>query len=224
MIIIYVLEKNNIPIYVGKCNNINNRYSQHKMKYGDELKIKILDEVDEKIWKEKEQHYIKLYKDKGFILDNKNNGGGGPTFLSEYSRAKISKVKTGNLYKTKKLPEGLIEKLYETKPIQNIADELNLDFSTIQRFLKRKGIYKRNKNKPPISKETKEKFLKRKVRRSVVVIQCDLEGNFIKEYKSIKEACLCVNKPNREGDITAACRGKQKTAFGYIWKYKNDNK
>ena len=34
------------------------------------------------------------------------------------------------------------------------------------------------------------------------------------------EACLELNKPGRVGDITAVCIGKQKTAFGFKWKYK----
>jgi hypothetical protein len=48
--------------------------------------------------------------------------------------------------------------------------------------------------------------------------------NKINEFNSITEACLSLNKPGRAGDITAACQGKQKTAFGYIWKYKNNKK
>ena len=35
------------------------------------------------------------------------------------------------------------------------------------------------------------------------------------------EACLYINKPNRQEDITSCCQGKQPTAFGYKWKYKN---
>ncbi len=54
------------------------------------------------------------------------------------------------------------------------------------------------------------------------VIQYDLQGNKINKFNSIKEACISINKPNREGDITSCCKNKQKTAFGYIWRYKND--
>lgn len=50
------------------------------------------------------------------------------------------------------------------------------------------------------------------------IIQYSLEGNFIKEWESIAKAKLQF-----KGDIPGNCGGKQKTAGGYIWKYKTDN-
>jgi group I intron endonuclease len=51
------------------------------------------------------------------------------------------------------------------------------------------------------------------------VLQYDLQGNFIKEWNSMSEALLFVN--NGIGDsIGACCRNKQKTAYGFKWKYK----
>jgi len=49
------------------------------------------------------------------------------------------------------------------------------------------------------------------------IIQYDLEGNFIKEYSSINEA-----KRQIKGDIGAMLSGRQKTAGGYIWKFKEN--
>lgn len=52
------------------------------------------------------------------------------------------------------------------------------------------------------------------------VFQYDKDGNFIKEWKSAKEyetitgKCRCC--------IYDVCKGKQKTAYGYIWKFKED--
>ena len=74
MIIIYVLKKDNIPFYVGKCININVRFNQHKFTYGDDIKIEIIELVKTDEWKKWEKYYINLYKDKGYILLNKNNG------------------------------------------------------------------------------------------------------------------------------------------------------
>lgn len=50
------------------------------------------------------------------------------------------------------------------------------------------------------------------------VLQYDLEGNFIKEWKSAKQA-------EREGgfnheNITTCCKGRQKTHKDFIWRYK----
>lgn len=51
------------------------------------------------------------------------------------------------------------------------------------------------------------------------ILQYDLEGNFIKEYKSISNAAK-DNKIKSLSNITMCCQGKWKQAGGYIWKYK----
>lgn len=63
-----------------------------------------------------------------------------------------------------------------------------------------------------ISPTTKWKNVK------LITYQYDLEGNFIKEWPSAKEAAKFINKPSQ--CITACCRGEVKTAYGYKWKYK----
>ena len=52
------------------------------------------------------------------------------------------------------------------------------------------------------------------------VLQFSLNGDFIREFSCIKEACEClgVSQP----PISMCCRGKYKTAHGFIWKYKED--
>lgn len=52
---------------------------------------------------------------------------------------------------------------------------------------------------------------------SVRVAQYDLDGNFIREWDSIKEASEKTNSTH----ISMCCRGhkKYKTSGGYIWKY-----
>ena len=59
---------------------------------------------------------------------------------------------------------------------------------------------------------------RRAKKRSKVVLQFDLNDNLVKEYPSI-------NQVERETgfafqNIYACCKGKRKTAYGYIWKYK----
>jgi hypothetical protein len=47
----------------------------------------------------------------------------------------------------------------------------------------------------------------------------DKENNLICDFSSLKEASLWLNKKrNVSGDINDCIRGRQKTAFGYIWK------
>ncbi len=55
---------------------------------------------------------------------------------------------------------------------------------------------------------------------SIPVIQIDREGNTIAEFDSAKNAAIALGNRNKSSDITNCCRGKLKTAYGYIWKYK----
>jgi hypothetical protein len=52
------------------------------------------------------------------------------------------------------------------------------------------------------------------------VAQYNLNGVFIQQFKSAKDAGFSLGKLKTD-DIGAVCRGKQKTAFGYIWKFTN---
>ena len=50
------------------------------------------------------------------------------------------------------------------------------------------------------------------------VLQYDLDGNFIREFISINEACRELNMAS--ANLSRACRGILKTLKGYKWKYK----
>ena len=54
---------------------------------------------------------------------------------------------------------------------------------------------------------------------SIPVSQYDKNNNFISDYTSIREAAT-KNKID-ESSIVKVCKGKYKTAGGFIWKYKN---
>ena len=53
------------------------------------------------------------------------------------------------------------------------------------------------------------------------ILQYNLNGNFIREWESIVSAAkkLKVNAAS----ICRALKGKRKSAFGFIWSYKNAN-
>lgn len=53
----------------------------------------------------------------------------------------------------------------------------------------------------------------------IPVLQYTLDGLFIKEYCSVTDAANAVGC--QRGNIRACCKGRQKTAKNYIWKYKN---
>ena len=53
--------------------------------------------------------------------------------------------------------------------------------------------------------------------RSKKVLQFTLDGEFIREWSSTNE---CGRNGFNKGNISSCCNGKTKSAYGYIWKYK----
>ena len=53
--------------------------------------------------------------------------------------------------------------------------------------------------------------------RSKPVLQFTLDGEFIREWPSTME---CKRNGFNQGYVAACCRGERKSAYGYIWKYK----
>jgi hypothetical protein len=188
--IYYLHNGNNIPFYIGKTIDPKNRLSAHKKTFDFNIELKVISKVNN--WRKWEKFYIKKYKKLGCVLENKNNGGGGPAFVSQETINKIKSHPT----RGKKISEGNKGKMKSHKG---------------------KKFTQKHKNK---IKETRS-FLKDRDNTwsSQSVLQYDLEGNFIKEWISQIEATKSLNKT---GDgIGACCRGKQKTAYSYVWKFKN---
>lgn len=52
------------------------------------------------------------------------------------------------------------------------------------------------------------------------VFQFDLKGNFLKEWSSLTEIFNCLGYSIQA--ISACCRGKSKSSYGYIWRFKEE--
>lgn len=52
-----------------------------------------------------------------------------------------------------------------------------------------------------------------------IVLQYDLNMKLLNEFKSLAKAARSVN--GNHGNISMCCQGKRKTAYKFIWKYKN---
>ena len=63
------------------------------------------------------------------------------------------------------------------------------------------------------------KLERQRKNRSGPIIQCDADGECLKEYESAKHAEFEING-KFTGNISKCLNGKIKTAFGYIWKFK----
>lgn len=91
---------------------------------------------------------------------------------------------------------------------KEIGNKLNLHYQTVSEHLKNYGITQEEIN------------LRRgnftRDRCSQPVCQYDLKGNFIKEYSSAS----CTEF--QQSAISSVCLQKQISAYGYLWKYKND--
>ena len=190
--IYYLHRGDNIPFYIGKSRRHLIRLENHKQTYGPNIKMEIISEVID--WRRWEKYYIKKYRDLGYQLENKNEGGGGPEIVSQKTKDKISKAKK-KYYKTHSHPnKGKMSPLKGTK----FSEEHKAKIKATRDFLKtRKNTWK-----------------------SKSVLQYDLEGNFIREFASQKEAQYIMGKPKSDG-VGAVCRGEQKTAYGYKWKFKD---
>ena len=156
------------------------------------------------------------------ILSEKNKG----RTVSEETKEKISKANKGK----KRSPEicrqiserqkgkyngennpnlkYLItrDELYDLYVIQGlstyaISKKYNCHQTTIVCKLKTFGIKGHIKEKP--------------------IIQLDIHGNIIQEFQSALNAAKFLNLPEKSAGIIRQCaQGKQKTAYGFCWKYK----
>jgi hypothetical protein len=193
---IYVLERNNIPFYIGKTiQEIKDRYYTHGSRKTDSEIIEI-DCVDDNDWRFWESWYIELYKSWGFELDNKNNGGGGrgPGWISTPERN--NKIKLSMINHSQ----------YYTKDVRNKISE-------------------GNKIPKPFSNEHTQNMGIAKRKQATPVLQYDLDNNFIKEWESKGQAAEWIKQQtgktsNIVSQIKDCILGKQKTAFKYKWKYK----
>jgi len=192
---IYILERNGIPFYVGKTiQTLQERFYTHEKSKTENSNIVEIDNVDESEWEFWESHYIWLFRSWGFILENKNFGGGGRESGWESTPERNNKIKQNRKGK------GL-------GPNPKISE-------------KKKGIPQ------PFTEEHRKNMETAKRKQAKSLLQYSKEDVLIKEWISKGEAAEWIKSQNLsqskniKGQIKDACLGKQKTAFGYKWKYK----
>jgi hypothetical protein len=196
---IYTLSQNNIIFYIGKTNNIQKRVANHKITYGKNILLEILEETNN--WKQDEKYWIEQFKCWGFNLNNKNNGGGGVEIVTDFTKNLISK----NQPKTKppcseerKIKIGLSQPKQKTP----CSEE------------RKQRISEKNKGKKKnLGKKYNTIIFKK-------VIQYDLKENIIKEWGSVKEILEYLNKNSNNMNIYKCLRGELNTAYKFKWKYK----
>ena len=235
MIGIYKITNPKGKIYIGQSINIESRKRiyRYSNSYKNSIGPKLYNSINKHKWEnhfheiieecsieqlnEREIYWKQYYLDqlgwKNVLFCNIYDTGGGP--MSEQTKQNISKGKLG----TKGWPKGNKRseefKLYiknnteRSKKIGNsIKKNINRNKKISQSMI---GKSKTDQHKKNISKNSKGVSRNQKP-----ILQYDLEGNFIKEWPSLKEA-INETKITSIGDCV---RNKQKTAGKFIWKFK----
>jgi hypothetical protein len=164
--------------------------------------------IDNLTWQEaceKEKEFIKLYGRSCLNegpLCNITEGGDGVLGMkhSEETRKKISQ--------DNKRPEKLIICMNNLKKMQTPESRAKALASRDYEKISKKRVSNTDYSK---IKEASEK----------AVIQYSLDGNIIKEWKSITEACNNIINLH-DSNVSRCCKLKRKEAGGFIWRYKTE--
>ena len=225
----------------NKWNNLNLPYAGNvinnaRKKYGIEsFGFEILKECEDEELDYWEKYYIKELNTKVPYGYNMTDGGGGTSgfTVSEETKKKMSEKMKGKTAwnKGKKLSEEHKIKISEWKKGKHRSEETKQKISKGKKGKKlsdetRKKMSETHKGKTSgmkgkkLSEETRKKLSEKHIngKKSKVVLQYDLNGNFVKEWSSIMEVKRQLGISN--SNVSDCCRGKQKTCCGYKWRYK----
>ncbi len=211
-----ITNKYNNKSYIGKSKHIELRWKQHTTepfnpnsdayntlfyrairKYGlSAFDFSILEECTENQLNEREKYWIQYYNT--FIL-NPNSCGYNMTIGGEYTANQL------------KYDINLIQKLWdEGKTQAEIIAITGYKTQIITRYLDYLDI--------PINDRRRRGNLYK----AKSVIQLSLDGTILHIYPSVSEAARtlkAINPKAHTSNISYACNGKLKSAYGYKWKF-----
>jgi hypothetical protein len=225
----------------------NSHYKNYIKKYGEPIVDIIKENITKEEACSLEIKLISEYGRKGIdskgILLNKSIGGEitalGNKFTEEQKlkiknshlgkkQSEETKIKRSNSSKGKPKPDGFMDEELKEKISKANKGKKHTKIHTnkgIPRTLETKQKISKANSKPKpngfgdkLKQVVNYKLIGEKNSKSV--IQLDVQNNVIQEFKSVKEALIFLNKSTNNSCITACLKGRQKTAFGYIWKYK----
>lgn len=130
--------------------------------------------------------------------------------VSEETRRKLSEINKGN-----KMSEEARKKLSEAKKGQKFSEETRKKMSEYAKHRSAEHLRRLSE-----SNTGKKKSLEQKMKAWVPIVQLDKDGNIIKHYGSATQAFEETGIDKRQ--INNCCKGRQKTAHGFVWKYDTD--
>lgn len=194
----------NNKIYIGlTTRTVDMRWKEHCrhdslevdkaiQEYGKHnFMIETLEECDDSLLDVREQYWIDYY--------NSYNDGYNRTLGGREENCTVTN-------KT----DIVIELWSQGLTINKIVEATKLNVETVRSYLNKNGIDHmmiRDRANKALSKI-----------HSKVVLQYDLDGNFIKEWPSSKKAAEELKISS--GNIRSVCNGQRKTCANFIWKYK----
>jgi group I intron endonuclease len=198
--------------YSGKkFDNARRKYGPDSFKYEVLIQLYNIDREElRRQLDEMEIYFIKKYDSyhNGYNMTEGGSGSKG-CFQTEESRKKISLKAIGK--------PGTFKGKHHSEETKKLLSEY-----AKTRIGSKNPFY--GKKCPESTKEALRKA------NGIPVIQLDLEGNFIKEFPTARDAANSFGKPRANSDIIKVCKnyvspsGKHyKTALGYKWKYKESS-
>jgi group I intron endonuclease len=188
-----------IEKYKGSGLLLNRAYKKYGENY---FKREVIEYCNIDELNDKEKLYIKQYNTKfphGYNLTEGGEGLKGFHFTNKHCN-KISISKRGQKYPKEhgeKIRQSKLGKKRDQNTINKII-QTKASKHNIQPNLDLKGQHKSNSQKS--------------------ILQYDLQGNLLNEYQSAQEAGRCLKKSGNQ--IADCASGRQKTAYGFKWKYK----
>lgn len=179
------------------------------------------DRLKEKLAKDNGiEHYIIIdarYSDIDYMITSIHKSG----LFSIFDIKKVDWSKC-HLYASTSLMKLACEYFNSGKynSVFKIAHKMNISNDTVRKYLKQStkiGLcsYDPKKAAQIARHNTSQTKSKR-------VVQLSMNGCFIKEWASGREACRGIGIYHSHSSISACCTGKQKYAYGYIWMFKED--
>jgi group I intron endonuclease len=220
MIGIYKITSPSNKVYIGQAINIKKRWKQYinpnlssvgpkllnsLKKYGYEAHIPdILEECSLEQLNDKETFYKQQFIDefgwdKALFCELYDNGGGPK---SEETKQK----------------QSISQKLNLSKPEVKEKRKINCKIAANKPGVQEKAVANTNWEQRELNRSKSMDYSKLKKQ----VIQYDINGEFIKEWKGFIDIKNELNYD--QSTIRKCCKNHQKTAYGYIWKYLLENK
>ena len=211
---IYKITNPSGAIYIGKSKNIISRFKDYKHLKENNKQTKIYNSLQKYGWIKhtfeiiEECSKLNLNKQERYWQDYYNSFYKGLNCILTQTNSKSGKLSKETCLKKSKSMKGKYIRKGSTH-----SDESKQLMSDIAKGKPKPWL--KGRTAPGLGRTRTENELN-KMRK--VVIQLSKQGEFIQEWPSIREASIKTN--TYDSGITLCCKGKLKTAGGYIWKYK----